>query len=57
MATETITVLFSDLVGSTELLSRVGEAVADDLRREHFSLLQRPSRTPGARRSRTSATA
>src|SRR4051794_16215694 len=26
MATETITVLFTDLVGSTELLSRVGEA-------------------------------
>lgn len=40
MATETVTVLFSDLVGSTELLSRVGEKAADELRREHFGLLR-----------------
>lgn len=40
MAVETITVLFTDLVGSTELLSRVGEAHADELRREHFGLLR-----------------
>ena len=40
MATETITVLFTDLVGSTELLSRLGESAADELRREHFGLLR-----------------
>ena len=40
MGAETITVLFTDLVGSTELLSRVGEAPADQLRREHFGLLR-----------------
>jgi class 3 adenylate cyclase/tetratricopeptide (TPR) repeat protein len=40
MATQTVTVLFTDLVGSTELLSRFGDAVADELRREHFSLLR-----------------
>jgi class 3 adenylate cyclase len=40
MATETITVLFTDLVGSTELPSRLGEATADELRREHFGLLR-----------------
>src|SRR6476661_6946342 len=40
MAAVTITVLFTDLVGSTELLSRVGEARADELRREHFGLLR-----------------
>ncbi len=40
MAAATITVLFTDLVGSTDLLSRVGEAEADELRREHFGLLR-----------------
>lgn len=40
MAAETVTVLFTDLVGSTELLSRVGEAGADELRRDHFGLLR-----------------
>jgi len=40
MGVETVTVLFTDLVGSTELLSRVGEAQADELRREHFGLLR-----------------
>jgi class 3 adenylate cyclase/tetratricopeptide (TPR) repeat protein len=40
VATETVTVVFTDLVGSTELMSRRGEAAADDLRREHFGLLR-----------------
>ena len=40
MAAETVTLLFTDLVASTELLSRVGEVAADDLRREHFALLR-----------------
>jgi class 3 adenylate cyclase len=33
-------VLFTDMVGSTELLSRLGEVVFDDLRRAHFTLLR-----------------
>jgi class 3 adenylate cyclase len=37
---ETVTVLFSDLVGSTNLSSTVGPAVAEELRREHFALLR-----------------
>ena len=40
MAAATITVVFTDLVGSTELMSRLGEAVADEVRREHFGLLR-----------------
>jgi class 3 adenylate cyclase len=40
MSTEMITVLFTDLVGSTELLSRVGEDQGDALRRDHFALLR-----------------
>ena len=35
----TATVLFTDLVGSTELRSRLGENVADDLRRRHDTLV------------------
>ena len=38
MVTETVVVLFTDVVGSTDLLSRVGEARADELRREVFDL-------------------
>jgi class 3 adenylate cyclase/tetratricopeptide (TPR) repeat protein len=37
---ETVSILITDLVGSTGLGSRVGPAAADELRREHFSLLQ-----------------
>ena len=40
MSGATVTVLFTDLVGSTELLSRVGAEQADELRREHFALLR-----------------
>src|SRR5262245_60611669 len=49
MATETVTILFTDLVGSTELLSRVGEARADELRREHFGLLRTAIEQTGGR--------
>ena len=49
MAAETITVLFTDLVGSTELLSRVGEASAEELRREHFGLLRAAMSANGGR--------
>jgi class 3 adenylate cyclase len=37
----TLSVLFTDVVGSTELLSRVGEDEADQLRRRHFGVLRR----------------
>lgn len=40
MATEMTTVVFTDLVDSTALMSSVGEDVAEDLRREHFALLR-----------------
>ena len=40
MAAETITVVFTDVVGSTELMSRQGEAAADEVRREHNALLR-----------------
>src|SRR5947209_8983043 len=36
----TATILISDLVGSTGLASRVGPTRADELRREHFSVLR-----------------
>jgi class 3 adenylate cyclase/tetratricopeptide (TPR) repeat protein len=37
---ETVTVMFTDLVGSTELASRVGPDAAEELRVEHFDLLR-----------------
>jgi len=36
----TATVLFTDLVGSTELMTRLGDAAFDDLRGEHFARLR-----------------
>ncbi len=38
----TVSVLFTDLVGSTELLSHVGADRAEELRREHFGTLRTP---------------
>jgi class 3 adenylate cyclase len=35
-----ITILFTDLVGSTELASELGDAAADELRRDHFASLR-----------------
>ena len=37
---DVLTVLFTDLVGSTALLSALGDDAADELRRAHFSLLR-----------------
>lgn len=37
---EVLTVLFTDLVGSTTLLSTLGDDAADELRRAHFTLLR-----------------
>jgi len=36
----TVTVMFTDLVGSTALMSQVGQVAAEELRREHFALLR-----------------
>jgi class 3 adenylate cyclase/tetratricopeptide (TPR) repeat protein len=41
-ATENVTVLFTDLVGSTQLATSLAPDVADEVRREHFSTLRRP---------------
>jgi class 3 adenylate cyclase/tetratricopeptide (TPR) repeat protein len=47
MAAATVSVVFTDLVGSTALLSRVGEERAEVLRREHFGLLRDAIATAG----------
>ena len=38
--TETVTVVFTDLVGSTELASRLGHDAYEALRQEHFTALR-----------------
>ncbi|MBW3589726.1 MAG: AAA family ATPase [Actinobacteria bacterium] len=42
-----VTILFTDLVGSTELFRRIGEDRADALRREHFAMLRAALATHG----------
>ena len=37
---EIVTLLFTDLVGSTELVARLGDDAAEHLRRSHFQLLR-----------------
>jgi class 3 adenylate cyclase len=37
---EHVAILFTDVVGSTELLDRLGDVAAHDLRRRHFALLR-----------------
>lgn len=39
-ATENVTVLFTDLVGSTELSSSHSQVAADKVRRDHFGALR-----------------
>jgi class 3 adenylate cyclase/2-polyprenyl-3-methyl-5-hydroxy-6-metoxy-1,4-benzoquinol methylase len=39
--TGTVSVLFTDIVGSTELLGRLGERDYDDVRRRHFTALRK----------------
>jgi DNA-binding SARP family transcriptional activator len=39
-STGVVTLLFTDLVGSTELLECLGDEAADELRRTHFALLR-----------------
>ncbi len=42
-----LTILFTDLVGSTELLQRLGDDTAEELRRRHFSLVREAVRRAG----------
>jgi class 3 adenylate cyclase len=46
---ETVTILFTDLVGSTALASRVGPERAEELRQEHFALLREAVAAAGGR--------
>ena len=45
--TETITVLFTDLVGSTEISYEISPEAADDLLRSHFSVLRKAIASSG----------
>ena len=40
MTTENVAILFTDIVGSTELSQRLSAEVADEVRRGHFSVLR-----------------
>ncbi|MEA2368825.1 MAG: hypothetical protein QOH38_1543 [Thermoleophilaceae bacterium] len=46
---ETVTVLFTDLVGSTGLATRVGPVAAEALRRDHFTILREAVDATGGR--------
>ncbi|HEY4426964.1 MAG TPA: AAA family ATPase [Solirubrobacteraceae bacterium] len=46
---ETVTVMITDLVGSTGLESRIGPAAADELRGEHFGLIRAALEQSGGR--------
>ena len=48
-----VALLFTDLVGSTELLGRLGDDAADELRRDHFTLLRRCVAEAGGRQVKT----
>jgi class 3 adenylate cyclase/tetratricopeptide (TPR) repeat protein len=48
-ATETVSVLMTDLVGSTAMADRVGPATAEALRAEHFGLLRGALERAGGR--------
>jgi class 3 adenylate cyclase len=43
------TVLFTDIVGSTELIDQVGETTAHEIRQRHFSLLREVAEKRGGR--------
>ena len=40
MTTEHVAILFTDVVGSTELAQRLSAEAADEVRRDHFSVLR-----------------
>ena len=41
MTTENVAILFTDIVGSTELSQRLSQEAADEVRRNHFTILRR----------------
>jgi class 3 adenylate cyclase len=45
--TGTVTLLFTDLVGSTELMDRLGDQAGDRLLRDHFSILREAAKEHG----------
>jgi class 3 adenylate cyclase len=49
MTTRTLTLLFSDVVGSTELLSKLGDREERQLRRDHFAALRQALEQNGGR--------
>ncbi len=49
MATSFVTILFTDLVGSTALFDRYGDEAADALRRQHFASLRAAIEQHGGR--------
>jgi class 3 adenylate cyclase/tetratricopeptide (TPR) repeat protein len=49
VARETVCLVFTDLVGSTELANRIGPTPAEELRKEHFELLRKASSDAGGR--------
>src|SRR5919204_6461672 len=52
-SSETATVLFSDLVESTRLLSQLGEAAFDQVRRAHFEALRQAIECTGGKQVKT----
>ncbi len=52
VATENVAILFTDLVGSTELTAALTPDAADELRRAHFSALRQAITVIGGHRSK-----
>jgi class 3 adenylate cyclase len=48
-ATGTVTLLFTDLVGSTELMDRLGDDTLERVRRKHFAILRAAASEHGGR--------
>jgi class 3 adenylate cyclase/tetratricopeptide (TPR) repeat protein len=53
LRTGTATVLFTDLVGSTELMTRLGQSAFDDVRRAHFGALRKAIQRTGGEEVKT----
>ena len=49
VTTGTVTLLFTDLVGSTELMDRLGDDASERLRRKHFAILREAASGHGGR--------
>lgn len=48
-----VTILFTDLVGSTDLTTQIGDVAADELRRDHFSDLRAATAATGGTEVKT----